>query len=333
MDETLESTTSTTTAPSFGNNISSNTGSQNVAAVGTNLTVNITGDTDSVNQILTTLNSRTEPFLVGSNTTVQIDTTGGSGQSSGAASTSGPEPRTDSNPDYQFNFIGGAGSTTGGSQASRTDSNPDYTYNFAGGGAATTEGSAPSTDSEGPIVGTNQSITDSGIPPASSGNAPGSSFGGGGGFGGGGFGSGSAPAEGTDSVTGTASGGPVAGGAGGGSPFPGGNNPFNAPQNNESYQWNFAQSSDPNSLFQASPWGRLSDVGVTSFQQIFGDDPTLESNPFGGGAAGGGPGGGGNPIYGTAGGGNPFSGSASGSSNPMGGETTATTPSAYSWNI
>ncbi|MGF1480900.1 MAG: hypothetical protein ACFB4I_15680 [Cyanophyceae cyanobacterium] len=64
----------------------------------------------------------------------------------------------------------------------------------------------------------------------------------------------------------------------------------NAPNNDSNYQWDLGSSgdsmgsgSDLDQLFQASPWGSLSEVGVTSFEQVFPNVPSdvdLSSNPF-----------------------------------------------------
>ncbi len=295
MDEILQSNTSTSTAPSAGTNNSSNTGSE-VPIIGTNNTVNIVGDQESVNNILETLNSRTEPVLVGANTTIQIDTTKSeqSQQSGEDTSSSGQAPRTDSDPNYEYTFSGGGDSVTGDSNTSSGDG--------------------------GPIVDTNASISDSGIPAGDSSNP----------FAGG-FGSDTSSSESSDPLTGGAD------AAGGGSPFPGGGNPFNTPQNDENYQWNFMEETsgegDMEALFKSSPWGQLSEVGITSFQQIFSDDPTLaEGNPFGGNPMGGGNSfasgsasvGGGNPM----GGGSPISGDA-----PLTSGDAPSDASTYTWDV
>ncbi|MGL4618487.1 hypothetical protein [Chroococcidiopsis sp.] len=77
-----------------------------------------------------------------------------------------------------------------------------------------------------------------------------------------------------------------------------------------------SDSTDMNSLFRQSPWGSLQEVGIDSFEDVFGNvGASGGENPFGGGA-----GGGENPFGGGAGGGeNPFGGGAGGGENPFGG--------------
>ncbi|AFY89561.1 hypothetical protein DSM107010_21720 [Chroococcidiopsis cubana SAG 39.79] len=78
-----------------------------------------------------------------------------------------------------------------------------------------------------------------------------------------------------------------------------------------------SDSTDMDSLFQRSPWGSLQEVGIDSFEDVFGNVGASGGgeNPFGGGA-----GGGENPFGGGAGGGeNPFGGGAGGGENPFGG--------------
>jgi len=67
--------------------------------------------------------------------------------------------------------------------------------------------------------------------------------------------------------------------------------------------------SDLESLFASSPWGRLEEVGIDSFEDVFGNVGSGAGggeNPFGGGGAGGGE----NPFGGGGAGGgeNPFGG-------------------------
>lgn len=85
--------------------------------------------------------------------------------------------------------------------------------------------------------------------------------------------------------------------------------------NSSGYTWDFSRvagsesglggSSDLNSLFQQSPFGRLQEVGINSFEDVFGSV----------GSAGGGE----NPFGGAAVGGNPFDGGVAGVGNPFGG--------------
>ncbi|MBD2307545.1 hypothetical protein H6G17_18900 [Chroococcidiopsis sp. FACHB-1243] len=79
-----------------------------------------------------------------------------------------------------------------------------------------------------------------------------------------------------------------------------------------------SDSTDMDSLFQRSPWGSLQEVGIDSFEDVFGNVGASGGgeNPFGGGA-----GGGENPFGGGASGGgeNPFGGGAGGGENPFGG--------------
>jgi len=77
-----------------------------------------------------------------------------------------------------------------------------------------------------------------------------------------------------------------------------------------------SDSSDMDSLFQRSPWGSLQEVGIDSFEDVFGNVGGAGNgeNPFGGGSSGGNPFGGG-----TDGSENPFGGGAGGGENPFGG--------------
>lgn len=85
----------------------------------------------------------------------------------------------------------------------------------------------------------------------------------------------------------------------------------------------FGGSENLDRLFSQSPWGSLEQVGITSFEQVFGGvagggNPLVSggSSPFAGGGAGGS-----NPFAGGAGGSNPFAGGgnpfASGGGNPL----------------
>ena len=107
---------------------------------------------------------------------------------------------------------------------------------------------------------------------------------------------------------------------GGGMPSAGDNN---APSNDGDYKWDInaqdemsSGGSDLDALFEASPWGGLSEVGVDSFEQVF-PNADVGSSPLAGGSGSPSGGDGGDPF---AGGGIPSFGGADTSAGGFGGE-------------